>query len=61
MGFDLRCGDIAGECDFEAHGKTEEEVLLEIGEHIKIFHGLMDIPKNIQERFRKFIREEVLT
>ena len=56
----LRCGDIAGTCDFVVHGKTEEEIFLRIREHINTFHGLTGLSKFINEEFRKFIREENL-
>jgi hypothetical protein len=42
-----------------AHGKTEEEILLIIEEHIIIFHGIIGFAKIINEEFRKFIREEI--
>lgn len=61
MGLDLRCSDIAGKCDFEAHGETAEEVLLLILEHIKTSHGLYEIPHTITDGFRRFIHEEALT
>lgn len=54
----LRCGDIAGKCDFVVHGETEEEIFLKFREHIKTFHGLIGLSKMINDEFRKFIREE---
>ena len=54
----LRCGDIAGKCDFVAHGETEEEIILKIKEHIETAHGIVGFSKIINDEFRKFIREE---
>jgi len=59
VGLSLRCGDIVGECDFEVHGETEEEILLEIEKHIATIHGLYGITKIINEELRKFIRDEI--
>jgi len=53
--FTLRCGDIAGKCDFVASGETEEEIFLKIKEHIEIFHGIIGFSKIIGEEFRKYI------
>jgi predicted small metal-binding protein len=50
---------VAGvDCDFEARGETEEELFRNALEHGRTFHGIEDIPKYLQERMRKFIREE---
>jgi predicted small metal-binding protein len=59
MSLSLRCGDIAGNCDFVAHGETEEEVLQKIKEHIKTFHGIFGLSNLINEVFRKLICEDV--
>ena len=59
MGLTLRCGEIAGICDFVAHGATEEEVILRIKEHIKASHGLFGFSKIINDEFRKFIHEDI--
>jgi predicted small metal-binding protein len=60
VGFTLRCGDIAGKCDFVVHCETEEEIFLKIGEHIKTSHGLIVNSKIINDEIRKSIREENL-
>ena len=57
----LGCSEIAGRCDFVAHGETAEEVLHVILEHIKTSHGLYEIPHTITDGFRKLIREVALT
>ncbi|WP_414645033.1 DUF1059 domain-containing protein [Candidatus Deferrimicrobium sp.] len=50
---------VAGvDCDFVALGETEEELFRNALEHGRTFHGMEDIPKHLQERMRKFIREE---
>lgn len=58
MGLALRCGDIAGKCDFKVSGETEEEIFLKIKEHIETFHGIIGFSRIINEEFRKFIYEE---
>ncbi|MCL5884715.1 MAG: DUF1059 domain-containing protein [Deltaproteobacteria bacterium] len=59
MGLALRCGDIAGKCDFKVYGETEEVIFLKIKEHMETFHGIIGFSKIINEEFRKFIRQEI--
>ena len=51
-------GVAAVDCDFEAWGETEEELFRNALEHGRTFHGMEDLPEDLQERMRKFIREE---
>lgn len=54
----LRCRDAGVDCDFVARGETEEELFQNAFEHGKTFHGMTEIPKDLQEKMRNLIREE---
>jgi predicted small metal-binding protein len=54
----IRCRDAGVDCDFVARGETEEELFRNALEHGRAFHGMKEIPKELQEKMRTFIREE---
>ena len=41
----VRCRDHGFECDFEAKGETEEEVLQKAAEHVQTLHGVQVTPE----------------
>ena len=41
----LRCNDLGPNCEFEACGETEEDVLKTLIDHAQAIHGLKDIPE----------------
>jgi len=54
----MRCRDAGVDCDFVARGETEEELFRNAFEHGREFHGMKEIPKDLQEKMRTLIREE---
>jgi predicted small metal-binding protein len=54
----ISCKDAGVDCDFVARGETEEELFRNALEHGRNFHGMKEIPKDLQEKMRKLIREE---
>ena len=54
----LRCRDVGVDCDFEAHGATESEVLGKAAEHAAKDHGLTDIPPELVDKVRAAIHDE---
>jgi len=54
----ISCRDAGVDCDFVARGETEEELFRNALEHGRKFHGMKEIPKDLQEKMRKLIREE---
>jgi predicted small metal-binding protein len=54
----IRGRDADVDCDFVARGETEEELFRNTLEHGRKFHGMKEIPKDLQEKTRKLIREE---
>jgi predicted small metal-binding protein len=54
----IRCRDAGADCDFVVRGETEEELFRNALEHGKAFHGMKEIPKDLQDKMRMLIREE---
>lgn len=56
----LSCKDAGANCNFVAHGNTEEEVLNKLAEHGKKEHGMKeaDFTAEKVKQFRKLIHEE---
>jgi predicted small metal-binding protein len=54
----IYCRDAGVDCDFVVRGETEEELFRNALEHGKTFHGMKEIPTDLQEKMRKLIREE---
>jgi predicted small metal-binding protein len=54
----IRCRDAGVDCDFVVRGETEEELFRNALEHGKAFHGMTEIPKDLQEKMRTLIQEE---
>jgi predicted small metal-binding protein len=53
----LRCRDVGADCNFEARGRTEEEILQKAGAHAQSVHG-MQITAELVEAVRRAIKEE---
>ena len=54
----VRCREVGVDCDFEARGETEEEVLRKCAEHAKSDHGMDEIPPELAAKVRSAIRDE---
>jgi len=52
----LKCRDVGVDCDFEASGKTEQEVLKKAAEHARKDHGIKRLPKDYLKSWSKHIR-----
>ncbi len=57
----INCRDIGVDCDFEARGETEQEVLQKCQEHAHSDHGMTEIPPDMQARVKAAIRDEPTT
>jgi predicted small metal-binding protein len=51
------CRDVGVDCDFEARGETQEEVLAQCAEHAKAEHGFEEIPDELREKVVAAIRD----
>jgi len=56
MAKQLRCRDVGLNCDYEARGATEEEVLQKAVVHARIVHELPDVPPELASKVRAAIR-----
>ncbi len=56
MGKQLRCRDVGMNCDFEARGNTEEEVLEKASAHARSAHKITDMPPELVAKVRAVIR-----
>ncbi len=54
----LKCREIGVDCDFEARGATEEDILKQAAEHAKKDHGMAQIPPELLTRVKAAIHDE---
>jgi len=54
----LKCRDVGVDCDFEAHGETEAEILSQAAEHAKGCHTGVQLTPELQAKIRAAIKEE---
>jgi predicted small metal-binding protein len=54
----LRCRDVGVDCDFEARGQTEGEILQQCAEHAKTCHTGTVITPELQAKIRAAIKDE---
>jgi predicted small metal-binding protein len=54
----VRCSELGVDCDFEARGATEEEVLQKCSEHGRTEHGIQDLTPELLMLMIGSIREE---
>ncbi len=54
----VSCRDVGVDCDFEARGETEQEILQKCAEHARTAHGMTEIPPEMADKVRAGIHEE---
>ena len=54
----VSCREVGVDCDFEARGESEQEVLQKCAEHAKSAHGMDQIPADLAAKVRTSIRDE---
>ena len=54
----VRCRDVGVDCDFEARGETDVEVLRKCAEHARSEHGMDKIPPELAAKVKSAIRDE---
>ena len=57
MNKELYCEDVGLECEFLACGKTEEEALSKLGQHVLAIHGIKGFSKGFYNKARLAIHE----
>ena len=55
----VSCRDVGMDCDFEARGENEQEILQKCSEHARSAHGMNEIPNELAEKVRAAIHDEV--
>jgi predicted small metal-binding protein len=56
MAKELRCRDVGMNCDFEARGNTEEEVLQKASAHARSAHQISEMSPELAAKVRAAIR-----
>ena len=54
----VSCREVGVDCDFEARGESEQEILEKCAEHAKSAHGMDEISPELAAKVRAAIREE---
>jgi len=54
---ELYCRDLGLDCEFLACGKTEEETLNKLGQHVLAIHGVKGFSKEFYNKARSAIHE----
>ncbi|MGH7627837.1 MAG: DUF1059 domain-containing protein [Gemmatimonadales bacterium] len=54
----LRCRDLGMNCDFEARGATEEDILRQAAAHAQHAHQIAEMPPELASQVRAAIRTE---
>lgn len=54
----IRCRDVGMDCDFEARGETEQEIMQQCAAHARTDHGMTEIPAELATKVRAAIHEE---
>jgi predicted small metal-binding protein len=57
MDKELYCRDVGRDCEFLACGKTGEEALRKLGQHVLAIHGAKGFSKEFYNKARSAIRE----
>ena len=53
----IKCRDLGVNCDYEARGDTNEEVLKNLAEHARSQHNMQQIPPELAMKARTAIRD----
>jgi predicted small metal-binding protein len=56
MAKQLRCRDVGMNCDFEARGNTEEEVLQQASAHARDAHQITEMPPELAAKVKAAVR-----
>ncbi|HXR78855.1 MAG TPA: DUF1059 domain-containing protein [Bryobacteraceae bacterium] len=54
----VRCREVGVDCDFEARGETEQEVLKACAEHAKSAHNMDEIPPELASKVQAAMHDE---
>jgi predicted small metal-binding protein len=53
----INCRDVGVDCDFQARGETEQEVMQRCQEHARTDHGMEEIPPELADKVRLAMKD----
>lgn len=56
MAKELRCRDVGLDCDYQARGNSEDEVLRQASEHARSVHQIQEMPPELAAKVKAAIR-----
>jgi predicted small metal-binding protein len=54
----MKCADVGMDCDFEARGENEEQIMARAAEHARKDHGMDNIPPEVVQKVKAVIHDE---
>ena len=54
----ISCRDLGMDCDFEARGATEQEIMKKCAEHARTDHGMKEIPAELATKVKAAIHDD---
>lgn len=54
----VNCRQVGVDCDFEARGETDQEVIQKCTEHARTAHGMKEMSREMMDKLRRGIRDE---
>jgi predicted small metal-binding protein len=54
----MSCNDVVGNCDFVAHGESDEEIMEQASEHAREAHQVNEVTPELADKVRSAIRDE---
>lgn len=58
MAMVVKCRDVGVDCDFEARGQTEQEVMQACAEHARKEHGMKELPADLAAKVKAAMHKE---
>ena len=53
----MKCREVGLDCDFVAHGDTEEQVMTKVAAHAQKDHGMEHIPEEVAAKVKAAIHD----
>ena len=53
----LKCREVGMDCDFEAHGENDEQIMSQAAEHARKDHGMETIPPEVAVKVKAAIHD----
>ena len=54
----LKCREVGMDCDFEARGENEREIMQQVTRHAEEKHGIKDVTPELAAKVKSVIRDE---